>query len=65
MRRGRCKPRFRAFGRNVGQRRAVFGRFRRLPDAPKSHASCMLIFPIVSSEQWDCFHLELGCTIAL
>ena len=29
MRCGRCKPRFRAFGRNVGQRRAVSGRFRR------------------------------------
>ena len=34
MRRGRCKPRFRAPGRNVGQRRAVSGRFRRTPDAP-------------------------------
>ena len=34
IRRGRCKPRFRAYGRNVGQRRAVSGRFRRPPDAP-------------------------------
>ena len=34
MRRGRCKPRFHAPGRNVGQHRAVSGRFRRPPDAP-------------------------------
>ena len=34
IRRGRCKPCFRAYKRNVGQHRAVSGRFRRPRDAP-------------------------------
>jgi len=43
MRRGRCKPRFRAFGRDVGQRRAVSGRFRR--PAGRSESDTMQAAP--------------------